>query len=671
MFENPPSAASEVLRTAVAHHQAGRLAEAELHYRQALSLKPDFAEAHNNLGVALRAQGKLDEAVASYRKAVSFKPDYAEAYNNLGVVLRKQGKLDEAVACYRKAIACTPDDFKSHYNLGNALRDQSNLNDAVASYRGALAIEPRNADVHINLGAVLKEQGRVDEAVASYQAALGFRPRSPEAHANLGVLLREQGKVDEAIARLNTALSLKPDDPQAHNSLGNALQEQGKLAEAGASYQKALSLQPDYVDAYDNLLYLNAYHALLDTAAYRVLAHDWENACVPAEDLQAARNRTFQHLPLAGRRLKVGYVSGDFRQHAASFFVEQLFSFHDRARLELFAYSVHPRVDAVTARCQNLAEHWVPAFGMSDAALRNRIEADGIDVLIDLSGHTAHNGLGAFARRAAPVQAHYLGYFASTGLTEMDYWIGDDILTPAADDAHFSESVWRLPRTWVGYEGKASAPRPDRQRAPGQPVWMGSFNNLSKLTPATLALWARVMHAVPAGRLLLKTRQLADAGNRRRIVDALAAHGITAERLELHDATATSDWSTHMAFYNRLDIALDPVGAVGGGTTTCDALWMALPVVTLCGDRMASRMTASMLNALGRPEWVARSETAYIDTVAALARDANLRRHLSDTQRQQMEQSPLCDARDLAKALENAYVEMYSRWRGGETQTPR
>ena len=673
MFENPPSevrSASDVFRAAVAHHQAGRLPEAELHYRQALTLKPDFAEAHNNLGVALRAQDKLEEAAASYRKAVSLKPDYAEAYNNLGVVLRKQGKLDEAVASYRKAIACKPDDVKSHYNLGNALREQSSLDEAVASYRRALTLQPNNVDVHINLGAVQKEQGRLDEAVASYQSALALRPDSAEAHANLGVMLRERGKVDEAIARLRTALALKPDDPQAHNSLGNALQDHGRLAEAGASYQHALSLQPDYVAAYHNLLYLNAYHALLDPAAYLALARGWEQSCVPAHDRQAARSRAFQNPPLSGRRLRVGYVSGDFREHAVSYFVEQLFNFHDRGRIELFAYSFHPRVDAATARCQNLAEHWARTFGMSDATMRDRIEADGIDVLVDLSGHTAHNRLGVFARRAAPVQAHYLGYFASTGLTEMDYWIGDEVLNPAADDAQFSESVWRLPRTWVSYEGQAEAPRPD-QPAADATVWMGSFNNLGKLTPATLALWARVLHAVPAGRLLLKTKQLADAGNRQRIVDAMAAHGIAPDRLELNDATATSSWSTHMAYYYRLDIALDPVGGVGGGTTTCDALWMALPVVTLSGDRMASRMTHSMLVGLGHPEWVAHSDEAYIETVAALARDADVRRNLRDTQRARMAQSPLCDASDLAKALENAYFAMYARWHGAKNKPPR
>ena len=224
---------------------------------------------------------------------------------------------------------------------------------------------------------------------------------------------------------------------------------------------------------------------------YLIQARKWEHACLPKQDRQAARNRVFQRAPLAGRRLRVGYVSGDFRQHAVSYFIEQLFTHHDRKRVELFAYSNSVIQDAVTIRLHALAEHWVQITGMNDTVARDRIEADGIDVLIDLSGHTSGNRMGVFALRAAPVQAYYLGYFASTGLTEMDYWIGDEIVTPPETDSHFSEQVWRLPRVWVSYKTIADAPDPDWCPATDGSVWVGSFNNLGKLTPKTLALWPR------------------------------------------------------------------------------------------------------------------------------------------------------------------------------------
>ena len=309
-----------------------------------------------------------------------------------------------------------------------------------------------------------------------------------------------------------------------------------------------------------------------------------------------------------------------------------------------------------------MTEHWVGLSGLSDDAARDRIDADGIDVLIDLSGHTEHNRLGVFARRAAPVQAHYLGYFASTGLTEMDYWIGDEILTPAAADSYFSECVWRLPRVWVSYEGKLDAPVPSWRPSPDGAVWLGSFNALGKLTPATLALWAKLLHALPEGRLLLKTKALDDMSNRQRILDVMSGHGIAPERIELQGSSATPDWSAHMAYYDRLDVALDPVGGLGGGTTTCDALWMGAPIITFEGNRMASRMTASMLNAIDRSEWIARSEADYIDKTVALARDVDGRKALRFGQRKHMAASLLCNSRDLAASLENAYFEMFARW---------
>jgi protein O-GlcNAc transferase len=447
------------------------------------------------------------------------------------------------------------------------------------------------------------------------------------------------------------------------------LKDLGQLDDAVASYRRALEIKPDYTEApHSNLLFLQSYRALLDPQEYLSLARGWERACLPEQDRQEARDRTFQRKPLARRRLRVGYVSGDYRGHAVSYFVEQLFACHDRARIELFAYATHSLRDAVTERLQALVEHWVSLVGISDSAAVERIESDGIDVLIDLSGHTAHNRLGIFSRRAAPVQAHYLGFFASTGLTQMDYWIGDAILTPRETDSHFSEQVWRLPRVWVSYEGKTDAPLPDWQPARDATVWMGSFNNLGKLTPTTLRLWAKVLHALPEGRLLLKTKELADAGNRRRILDAMASYGISPERIELQDNNVTPGWPAHMAYYNRLDIAPDPVGAVGGGTTTCDALWMAVPVITLKGDRMASRMTTSMLNAIGRPEWIAQSEEEYIDKVVALARNVEHRKELRLAQRNRIAPSPLCDARGLALSLETAYFEMFDQWWEGQNE---
>jgi predicted O-linked N-acetylglucosamine transferase (SPINDLY family) len=269
--------------------------------------------------------------------------------------------------------------------------------------------------------------------------------------------------------------------------------------------------------------------------------------------------------------------------------------------------------------------------------------------------------LGVFAHRAAPVQAHYLGYFASTGLTEMDYWLGDAALIPPEAESHFSETVWRLPRTWVSYDARNDAPavawQPDTQGV----CRLGSFNALPKLSDQTLALWARVLKLIPHACLLLKANALDEGDNRERLEEKFLKLGIAAHRLELHGFSAS--WRDHMDLYNRVDLALDPVGAHAGVTTTCDALWMGAPVISLAGDRMAQRQGASLLTALGHPEWVADSEDAYVAKVVALANDLPLRQTLRPAQRALMQSSALCDAKGLARELENAYEAMLQRRR--------
>jgi predicted O-linked N-acetylglucosamine transferase (SPINDLY family) len=534
--------------------------------------------------------------------------------------------------------------------------------DALPALKTATRLLPNDAEVHYNLGVTQKSLGQLEDAVASYRQAIALKPDSAFAYNNLGYALQDLGQLDEAEASYRRALEIKPDYAGAHYNLGNVLKDLGQFEAAEASYRRTLEIKPDFGEAHSTLLFFYGYHALLNSHEYLTKARNWELASLSTLDRQEARRRVFQQLPLLGRRLRVGYVSGDFRQHAVSYYIKQLFAHHDRTRVELFAYTTNGLQDVVTERLQALVDHWTPVMGMPDDAIRNRIKADEIDVLVDLSGHTGHNRLGVFAHRAAPVQAHYLGYFASTGLSEMDYWIGDEILTPTETDNHFSEEVWRLPRVWVSYDGKADAPVPDWRPSQDGTVWLGSFNNLGKITPTTLALWAKVLHALPEGKLLLKTKELKNMGNRQRILDVMSSYGILSGRIELHDRSATPDWSTHMAYYNRLDIALDPVGGLGGGTTTCDALWMGVPVITLKGGRMASRMTASMLNAIGHPEWIACSETEYVDKVVALARDAEQRKALRSIQRGRMASSPLCSAKDLAKNLENAYIEMFEQW---------
>lgn len=649
----------------------GIVDDAVASYRKALEVSQGLDNAHVTLGNVLAERGMHDQAIASFQRALKIHPRMAELHYNTGNSHKAVGRLDHAIASYQRATELVPGFAEAHNNLGKALKDAGQMHAAVDCFRRALKAREAYPEAYNNLGNVLKDLGQTDEALVSYRRALEIKPDYAVAHNNLSYLLSELRQYDDAVAGFHQALELEPNLVEAHYNLGVALGGQGHLDAEVESYKKALALRPDYAEAYTNLLFIQGYRGAISTTEYLALARGFETACVPPQHRQAARGRTFTRLPGSAKRLRIAYVSGDYRQHPVSYFIEQLFAQHDRIRIELFAYSTNAVRDTVTTRLERLVEHWVPAAGIPDEALRDRIEADGIDVLIDLSGHTAHNRLGVFALRAAPVQAHYLGYFASTGLTEMDYFIGDNTLTPPGTDSHFSEQVWRLPRVRASYTGKAEAPLPDWQPASDGGLWLGSFNELGKINASTLSLWARLLNALPEARLLLKTKELGDPGNRRRILEALASHGVLAERVELQDSSITPSWPEHMAYYNRLDIALDPVGAHGGYTTTCDALWMGVPVIALEGERMALRMGASIVRALGHPEWVARSEMDYLDKAVALARDVEQRKVLRARQRDRMASSPLCDAKDLARHLEGAYYAMLERWfeRGTKLQS--
>src|SRR5499427_2583512 len=401
---------------------------------------PDFAKAYSNLGDALMGQGKFDEAVAAYRQAISIKPDFAEAHSNLGNALSGQGKLDEAVAAYRRAIGIKPDFAKAHSNLGGGLAAQGKLDEAVAAYRRAIGIRPDLAEAHSNLGNALFGQHKLEEAVAAYRQAISIKPDFAGAHSNLGIVLTRQGKLDEAIAACRQAISIKPDFAGAHSNLLLCLNYDDKLTN-------------------DHLF-----------AAHR----EWDERY----GQRAPTFTTYDNDRDATRRLRIGYLSPDFRGHSVAWFVEPLLRGHDRQKVEVFCYSEVTRPDSVTTRLQGLADHWLVTVGLSDQQLAERIRTDGIDILVDVAGHTANARLPVLARKPAPVQVTWLGYPNTTGLKAIDYRLVDEVTDPAGEaDAWACETLVRLPGGFLCYGGDegASAPGPVPSLTTGT-VTFGSFN---------------------------------------------------------------------------------------------------------------------------------------------------------------------------------------------------
>jgi predicted O-linked N-acetylglucosamine transferase (SPINDLY family) len=615
----------ELAAAALDSHLAGNLAQAEQLYRQVLEVEPDNAGAPGFLGALAYQAGRLEEAAGFYRRAAELKPNSAALHHSLGNVLHALGRTGQANAAFRRATECDPNHAEAHFNLGNGLFDQHRFAEAAASYRRALAIRPHNADALCNLGNVLEAQGQLDEAVAAYRSAL----------------------------------ALRPDLANVHNNLGNIEKERGLIAEAAASYRRALAINPTLAGVHSNLLFALNY-AAQDAAALFAGHLGW--ARQHAEPLTALA-APHGNVPDPLRRLRIGYVSADLREHPVARFIEPVLAQHDRGGFEIFCYANDAGADEAAARLRAASDHWRCIAGLGDAAAEAMIREDAIDILVDLSGHTARNRLTLFARKPAPVQATWIGYPNTTGMSAMDYRLTDARADPpgTADSLH-SETLLRLPRTFLCYRPEPASPAvAPLPAARAGYVTFGSFNNLPKITPEVVAVWARILARLPQARLLLKSGPLADATARSRYLALFAEHGIAAPRITL--AAKVAAVSGHLALYGEVDIGLDPF-PYNGTTTTCEAMWMGVPVVALAGDRHAGRVGVSLLGAVGLEELVAKDEEAYVEKAVALASDLERLAGLRAGLRARMQQSPLCDEAGFTRALEDTWRAIWQTWCG-------
>lgn len=634
----------------------GRLDEAIAAYGEALHRNPDYAEVFGNRGKAYSALGKRDLAIASYRRALALKPHYPEAHSDLGHALLAEGRLEEAVASYRSALGLRSAYPEAHNGLGAALWQQGKRDEAAACWTRALELRPDNPEALSNLGSALMDRGQRAEAVACYRRAIALKPDLPEALSNLGAALQDQGSLGEAVECFRKALALRPDLSQIHDNLGNALKDQGRPDEAVASYRAALALEPGNHKAHDNLIMTLHY-------CERHFDEDHCSAVRSYADLirRGPARRHFMNAPDPARRLRIGYVSPDLRAHPVGYFLTCVLPAHDRSAVETFCYSNSALVDAITAGLRLAAGQWRTIAGMPDAEVDALIRQDGIDILVDLAGHTAGNRLALFAGRAAPVQATWLGYFGTTGLAAMDYILADRFVVLPGEEALFSETVCRMPDSYFCFappdlevpvlEGRGVA------RPAGELV-LGSFNNWSKVSEGTVGLWSRVLSAIPGSRLLLKTKFLDNPEIRRDAFARFARHGIAPGRLILEGPSPRAEL---LAAYNRMDIALDPF-PFGGGATTLEALWMGVPVAARRGDRWVARVAESILATAGLPDLVADDADGYVRLVERLSADRLRREHLHRSLRSTLKSSPLCDGPRFARSLEVAYRTMWKTW---------
>ncbi len=547
--------------------------------------------------------------------------------------------------------------LKSHPDSGVAWKQLSASlhmqgKDPLTALQKAAELLPNDAAVFNNLATVLQDRGQFEAALDSGRRALQIKPGFAEAHNNLGNILQDLGRLDEAVASYRRALEIKPSFVAAHNNLGVVLQSLGDFGDAEASYRQALESIPDFAEAQANLLFTLNYTN--HSPEYHL-----EEALKYGRMINKQVTSRFSSWQCTERheRLRVGLVSGDLYQHSVGHFLEALLAHIDPARIELIAYPTHPKEDELSARIKPFFSAWKPLVGLSDEAAARLIHADGVHVLIDLSGHTAHNRLPVFAWKPAPVQVTWLGLPATTGVAEIDYVLGDPHAIPAEYDSHFSEAVWRMPESYLCLTVPASpvkvAPLP--ALATGQ-VTFGSFNNLTKMNDAVVAVWARILNSVPGSRLLLKTKQLSEPAVCDKTLQRFAACGIAPERLLLSKTTVSRD--DHLAAYNKVDIALDTF-PYPGVTTSAEALWMGVPVLSLRGDRFMSGTAGSIAHNAGLPDWVAADEDDYVAKAVAFASDLQRLARLRAGLRQQVLASPLFDAPRFARNFEDALWGMW------------
>lgn len=626
---------------------------------QAIERNPGAAIFHNNLGFALNAAGRLPEALTACERATRLSPDFAEAHCNRGNVLRGLGRFDEALAAYRHTIRLQPQHVDAHFGQGAALLSARRAREAEPCFRRVVELNPHHAGAWNNLGVALLNMGRFEEALAAANRAVALLPDYANAHVTRGNALKKLFRMEEALAAYDRAVELQPDQAAAWVNRGELLLEAGRLGEAEASYRRALELNPGDASVHSNLLFVRAAQGTLPFDEQLAALCEWDARHGVAGKQTALPAR--MAADASGRRLRVGYVSRHFRVHVVNYFFEPLLAGHDRTQFEIFCYAslAESRADAATARLRAIADHWRFVSDKTDAELARLIHDDGIDILVDLDGHTAGNRLRAFTFRPAPVQASYLGFFASTGLAAMDYWITDEVLHPRDTAELSSEAIFRLPRCWVAYRPPEAAPDVSPCPNPDDRVVFGSFSNASKLNAAVIETWSQLLHRLPASRLLLMDRNMKDPTVRGRLLDGFAAHGIGEARLLLK---AGVPHAQYLATYAEVDIVLDPFPRTGG-TTTAEALWMGVPVVTLAGQRYVERISASKLAALGMQDLIAHSREDYVEKAVSLARAADWRRALRAGLRDRMAQSQLCDGEGLACAMESAYRTMWARYR--------
>ncbi|CAL9750138.1 unnamed protein product [Musa acuminata subsp. burmannicoides] len=689
---------------------AGNTDEGIQKYFDALKVDGHYAPAYYNLGVVYSEMMQYDLALGCYEKAVVERPLYAEAYCNMGVIYKNRGDLEAAIACYERCLTVSPNFEIAKNNMAIALTDlgtkvklEGDINQGVAYYKKALYYNWHYADAMYNLGVAYGEMLKFDMAIVFYELALHFNPHCAEACNNLGVIYKDRDNLDKAVECYQMALSIKPNFSQSLNNLGVVFTVQGKMDAAASMIEKAIIANPTYAEAYNNLgvLYRDVGNISLAIEAYerclqidpdsrnagqnRLLAMNYIDEGLDDRLFEAHREwgRRFMNLypqytswdnpKDMERPLVVGYVSPDYFTHSVSYFIEAPLSHHNYANYKVVVYSAVVKADAKTLKFKDRVLKkgglWRDIYGVDERKVASMVRDDKIDILVELTGHTANNKLGMMACRPAPVQVTWIGYPNTTGLPTIDYRMTDGLVDPPNTRQKNVEELVRLPECFLCY-----TPSPEAGPVSPTPalsngfITFGSFNNLAKITPNVLRVWATILCAVPNSRLVVKCKPFCCDSVRQRFLSTLEQMGLESLRVDLLPLILFNH--DHMQAYSLMDISLDTF-PYAGTTTTCESLYMGVPCVTMAGSVHAHNVGVSLLTKVGLGRLVAKTEEEYVKLALQLASDVSALGELRMTLRELMSKSPVCDGAKFTQGLESTYRNMWHRYCRGDVPATR
>lgn len=634
----------------------GKLEEAEESFRKAIAMNPGVADLHNNLSTVFQEQENFEGAESSVRRALELKPDSAEGWSNLGGILRNKKHYKDALDACLKAIELNPFLPGAHNNMGLAFMALGELKKAEKHFNKAIGLKPDHAEAFNNLASLFSRLGRLDDADSCLRHALELQPDYAIAYAMLGNILKRKNKLDEAEAAAHRAIEVNPEYAEGHNALGMALVFQGRGEEAAAAFRKAIACRAETIYAHSNLILTLHY---LPGVTQEDIYEETRRWNAEHGISQAGFMRPHDNIPDPERRLKVGYVSADLKQHPVGFFFLPVISNMNRKQFEIFCYANKVREDDVTKKIRVHADHWRDISLMTDEAVAETIRADGIDILVEMTGHAANHRLVMFSRKPAPVQILGGGHFCTSGLDVMDYILSDAIETPEGEERWFSEKTVRMANGWLCYEPPDYAP--DVNSLPALEngyVTFGCCNNLAKINDQVIRLWADILNVVFNSRLSLRTNSLNDKVTAQRLHDRFQKLGIAPERVDL---AGEAPHEAFLAHYHEIDIALDPFPYTGG-LTTCEALWMGVPVISIMGQTFAGRHSASHLRNVGLSDWVVETTGEYLALAEKHSRDTKKLAVLRATLRDQVAKSPLCNGELYTRDLEGIYRRMWRDW---------